>query len=136
MKILQFMFLIWRQWAKAFCSMFPSFLKKWSFNLYLKLLSEFTNVRSIGQLFQTIGVRYNNFFWPEHMFLKGCFSLKTEDHIFAWFWPDCVHVSWKYRGQVSLKNLKVVEQRYWLKLSCREPVNFFKVFHSNLTSII
>ena len=79
--------------------------KKWSFNLHLKLLSEFANFRSVGKLFQTIGVRYDKFFWPEHVFLKGCFSFKTEDLVFAWFWPDCLYISWKYRGQVSLKNL-------------------------------
>ena len=27
------------------------------------------------------------------------------------------NISWKYRGQVSLKNLKVLEQNYWLNLS-------------------
>ena len=79
--------------------------RKWSFNLRLKLWSEFANSRSVGKLFQTIGVRYDNFFWPEHVFLKGCFRFKTEDLVFAWFWPDCLYISWKYRGQVSLKNL-------------------------------
>ena len=78
--------------------------KKWSFNLHLKLLSEFANFRSVGKLFQTIGVRYDKFFWPEHVFLKGCFSFKT-DLVLTWFWPDCLYISWKYRGQVSLKNL-------------------------------
>ena len=97
--------------------MFLSFLKKWSSNLCLKLLSEFANFRSVGKLFQTTGVRYDKSFWPEHVFLKGCFSFKTEDLVFAWFWPDCLYISWKYRGQVSLKNLKALEQRYWLNLS-------------------
>ena len=97
--------------------MFLSFLKKWSFNLCLKLLSEFANFRSVGKLFQTIGVRYDKFFWPDHVFLKGCFSFRKEDLVFAWFWPDCLYISWKYRGQVSLKILKALEQRYWLNPS-------------------
>ena len=97
--------------------MFLSFLKKWSFNLCLKFLSGFAKFRSVGKLFQTIGVRNDKFFWPLHVFLKGCFSLKTEDLVFAWFWPDCLYISWKYRGQVSLKNLKALEQRCWLNLS-------------------
>ena len=97
--------------------MFLSFLKKWSFKLCLKLLSESANFRSVGKLFQTIGVRYDTSFWPEYVFFKRCFSFKTEDLILAWFWPDCLYISWKYRGQVSLKNLKALEQRYWLNLS-------------------
>ena len=99
--------------------MFLSFLKKLSFNLRLKLLSEFANFRSVGKLFQTIGVRYDKFFWPEHMFLKECFSFKTDDLVFAWFWPDClyIYILSKYSGQVSLKNLKALEQSYWLNFS-------------------
>ena len=97
--------------------MFLSFLKKWSFNLCLKLLNEFANFRSVSKLFQTIGARYDTFFWAEHVFLKQCFSFKTEDLEFAWFWPDCLYISWKYKGQVSLKSWKALEQRYWLILS-------------------
>ena len=41
----------------------------------------------------------------------------TGDLVFAWFWSDCLYISWKNRGQVSLKNLKALEQRYWLNLS-------------------
>ena len=58
-----------------------------------------------------------NFFWPEHVFLKGCFSFKIEDLVFAWFWPDCLCIPWKYRRQIFLKNLKTLEQRYSLNLS-------------------
>ena len=97
--------------------MFLSFLKKWSLNLCLKLLSEFANFMSLGKLFQTIGIRQDKFFWPEHVFLKGCFSFKTEDLVFAWFWPDYLYISWNYRGEIFLKNLKALEQRYWLNLS-------------------
>ena len=92
------------------------FLEKNGFSICLKLLREFANFRSVGKLFQTIGVRYDNFFWSEHVFLKECFSFKTENLAFAWFWPDCLYTSWKYRGQVSLKILKALEQRYWLNL--------------------
>ena len=28
-----------------------------------------------------------------------------------------IYISWRYRGQVSLQNLKVLEHRYWLNLS-------------------
>ena len=72
-----------RQQAKTSCSMFLRSLKKWFFNLCLKLLSEFVNFRSIGKIFQTICVGYDNFFRPEHVFLKGCFSFKTEVLVFA-----------------------------------------------------
>ena len=43
--------------SQVSCSMFLSFLKKWSFNFDLKLLIEFASFRSFGKLFQTIGVR-------------------------------------------------------------------------------
>ena len=109
--------------------MFLRSLKKRFFNLCLKLLSEFVNFRSIRKLFQTIGVGYDKFFLPEHVFLKGCFSFKTEDLVFAWFWPDCQYVSRKYRDQVYLKNLKVLEQRYWLNLpQTRKQSIFSKSF--------
>ena len=113
-----------------FCYMFLSFLKKWSFNGCLKLLSEFANFRSVCKLFRTIGGKYDKFFWSEHVFLKGCFSFKTEDLVFAWFWPDCLCMSWKYRWQVSLKNLKALEQGYWLHLSETGSPLIFSVFQS------
>ena len=109
-----------------------SFLKKWSFNLCFKLLSEFANFKSVGRLLQTTGVRYDKHFWPEHVFLKGCFSFKTEDLVFAWFWPDCQYVSRKYRDQVYLKNLKVLEQRYWLNLSETGSQLIFSTFFTPL----
>ena len=94
----------------------PSFMKKWSFNLCLKLLREFTNLRPIGKLFQTIGVRCDKLFWPESVFLKGCFSFEVIYPVYAWSWPDCVYISCKYRGQVCLKKLKALEQSDWLDL--------------------
>ena len=106
-----------RQYKKIFGSMFLTFLKKWSFNSCLKLLSEFVNFGSVGKLFETIRVRYDKCFWPEHVFLKGGLSFKTEDLVFAWFWPDCLYISGKCRGQVSLKKREALEQRYWLNLS-------------------
>ena len=57
------------------------------------------------------------FFLLDHVFLKGCFTFKTENLAFAWFWPNCLYISWKNRGQVSLKNLKALEQRHWLNIS-------------------
>ena len=59
------------------------FLKKCSFNLCLRLLIDFANFRSVSNLFETVGVRYDNFFDPNTCFLKDCFSFKTEDLVFA-----------------------------------------------------
>ena len=56
-------------------------------------------------------------FWPEHVLLDGCSSFKTEDLVLIWFLPDGLYKSYKYRGQFSLKNLKALEQMYWLNLS-------------------
>ena len=114
--------IFWHQEAKIFCSMFLSFLQKWPFNLCLKLLSEFANFRSISKLFQTIGVRYDKFFWPEYMFFKGCFSFETEDLVFAWFWPDCLYISWEYRGQVSRKHV------FWSKKFVLSDTNSLEQF--------
>ena len=61
--------------------MFLSFLKKWFFNLCLKLLSELDNFSLIRKLFPTICVRWDKNFWPEQAFFKGYFSFKTEDLI-------------------------------------------------------
>ena len=94
-----------------------TFLGKWSSKLCLKLLSEFASFRSVGKLSKTIGGRYHNFFLLDHVFLKGCFTFKIEDLVFAWFWPDCLYISWKNRGQASLKNLKALEQRHLLNIS-------------------
>ena len=60
------------------------FLEKMIFQLmFEKLLCEFANFRSVGKLFQTIGVRYDKSILPEHVFLKECFCFKTEDLVFA-----------------------------------------------------
>ena len=64
--------------AKISSSMFLSFLRKLSFNLCLKLLSEFTNFKSVGKLFETIGGRYNNFFHQNKCFLKDVLVSKQK----------------------------------------------------------
>ena len=95
------------------------FPKKLIFNLDLKLLSELVNFRSAGKLFETISVGYGKFLWPEHVFLKGYFSFKTEDLILLDF------------GQRKsfLKNLKSVRTKVLINsFTNREVV--FKVFHS------
>ena len=47
-----------------------------------------------GYVIQLVGVKKDSFFWPEHVFLKGCFSFKTEDLMLAWFLTDYIyHVS-------------------------------------------
>ena len=119
-------------------------LKKWSpiiLRLFKNIDIKHYNImnskfRSVGKLFQTIGVRWDKFFWPEHVFLKWCFSFKTEDLVFAWFWPDRLYILWNYKGQVSLKNLKALTKVLIKSFRNQEPVNFFKVFHSNVTSVI
>ena len=105
--------------SKNILFMFLSFLKIWSFNLCLKLLSEFVNFSSVGKLFHTIDVLYDKFFWPEHVFLKACFSFKTEDFdqkIYLILTRLSIYISRKYRGQDSIKNLKVLEEKHWLNL--------------------
>ena len=48
-------------------------------------------------------------------------SFKTEDLVFVWFWPDCPYISWKYRGQVFLRNFY-------------DGVSF-KIFHGNYKNL-
>ena len=67
----------------------------------------------------------DQFFWPEYIFLKGCFSSKMEDIAFAWFWPYCLYILWQYKKLKRLKNLKALEQRYWLNLSETESQLIF-----------
>ena len=113
------------------------FLEKMPFQLLLEIIKWICQLRSVCKLFQTIGVRYDKFFWPEHVFLKECFSFKTEDLLVVLFWPDCLHISWKCRGQVYLKKLKALEQRCWLNpLETRSQLIYSKSFIQNVTSII
>ena len=48
----------------------------------LKLLRLFDNFKHVDKLFQIVGVKKDNVFWPEQMLLDGCFSFKTEDLVF------------------------------------------------------
>ena len=73
--------------------------------------------KHVDKLFQMIGVKQDNVFWPKHVLLDGCFSFKTEDLIFSWYYPNGLCKSYKYRRQFSLKNLKTLEQMHWLNLS-------------------
>ena len=133
------MFLIRRQQARTSCSMFLSFLKKWSFNLCLKLLSELDNFSLIGKLFRTIGVRWDKNFWPEQAFFKGYFSFTTEDLIK--YLLDFDQIAYIYIMKIQrtsfLKKMKSVRARLLTKsFRNREPVKFFKVFNSHVTSVI
>ena len=53
-----------------------SFLKKCSVTLCFKLLRPYDNFRHKGKLFQIVGVKKDNVFWPEHMLFDGCFNFK------------------------------------------------------------
>ena len=111
------------------------FLDIMAFQLMFEIIKWIRQLQIRRQTFPNYWCQIGQIFWPEHGFLIVCFSFKTEDLVFAWFWPDCLYISWKYRGQVSLKNLKALEQRYWLNLS-ETGSQFFKVFYSNVTSVI
>ena len=68
----------------------------------------------MGKLFQNVGVKQDNVFWPEHVLLDRCFSFKTEDLIFISSCPDDLHKSYinTDRGQFSLKKLKAFKQMH------------------------
>ena len=93
------------------------FLEKMIFQLMSEIIKWIRQLQVCQQTAPNYWCRNDKCFWPEHVFLKGCFSFKTEDLVFAGFLPDCLYISWKYRAQASLKNLKALEQRYWLNLS-------------------
>ena len=97
--------------------MFLRSLKKRFFNLCLKLLSEFVNFRSIGKLFQTIGVGTTNFFDQNTCFLKDVLVSKQKFSYLLDF----------DQSTSSFKKFKAVEQRYWLNLSeTGRQLNFSK----------
>ena len=112
------------------------FLEIIVFQLMFEILKWIWQLQVLWQTAPNYWCQIGQFFLPEQVFLIGCFSFKTEDLVFAWFWPDCLYISWKYRGQVSSKNLKGLEQRYWLNLSETGIKLIFSVFLSNVTSII
>ena len=93
------------------------FLEKMIFQLMFEIIKWICQLQVRRQTVPNYSCQIRQFFLPEHVFLRGCFSFKTEDLVFAWFWRDCLYISWKCWEQVSLKNLKVSEQRYWLNLS-------------------
>ena len=71
--------LIRHQKAKTFWSMFLSFLRKWSFNLCLKILSKFANFRSVSKNCSKLLVSdTTNFFEQNTCFLKKSKSIKTK----------------------------------------------------------
>ena len=63
---------------------------------------------------------------------------KCASHHPKWFWPDYIYIASqenkKHKKKLPLENLKVLEQRKWLKnlseTGRRQLANFFKVFHS------
>ena len=69
---------------------------KWIQQVQLRRQTVPNNWCQIGQTFLT----------RIHVFNR-CFSFKT-NLIFAWFWPNCIDISWKYRAQVSLKNFEIL----------------------------
>ena len=69
---------------------------KWIQQAQLRRQTVPNNWSQIGQTFLT----------RIHVF-NSCFSFKT-NLIFAWFWPNCLDISWKYRAQVSLKNFEIL----------------------------
>ena len=93
------------------------FLEKMIFQLMFEIIKWICQLQVRRQTVPNYSCQIRQFFLPEHVFLRGCFSFKTEDLVFAWPWRDCLYISWKCWGQVSLKNLKASEQRYWLNLS-------------------
>ena len=93
------------------------FLEKIIFQFMFEIIKWICQLHVRRQTVPNYSCQIRQFFLPEHVFLRGCFSFKTEDLVFAWSWRDCLYISWKCWGQVSLKNLKASEQRYWLNLS-------------------
>ena len=76
-------------------------------------------------------------FWPEHVFLDGCFSFKTQDLVYIWSCPDGLHKSYKYRGQFPLQKFKSIRTNALIKpFGNREPVYLFKFFYANVTSAV
>ena len=95
-------------------------------------LSEFDNFRSVGKLFQTIGVRQDNFFDQNTCFLKAVLVSKPKISYLL----DFDQIVYIYHKNIEDK-IKSVKTKVLIKsFRNRYPVNFFKVFHSNVTSVI
>ena len=97
--------------------MFLRFLKKWFFNLCLKLLSEFVNVRSVGNCSKLLVSDTTNFFDQNTCCLKDVLVSKQK---FLYLLDFDQRTSF-------LKTFKALEKRYWLNLSETErQLNFSK----------
>ena len=103
--------------SKDIFSHVSKFLEKMVFQLMFEIIMWIRQLQFRRQTVPNYWRQIGQFVWTEHVFLKERFSFKTADLVFAWFWPDCLCKSWKYRGKVSLKNLKALEERYWSNLS-------------------
>ena len=69
------------------------FVEMMVFQLMFRIIKWIRQLQVRRQTVPNYWCQTGQFFWPEHMFLKGCFSFKTEDLVFAWFWPDCLYIS-------------------------------------------
>ena len=91
----------------------------------MKLLSELVNFKSVGKLFETIGA--TNFFDQNTCFLKDILVSKQKISYLLDF----------DQRKSFLKNLKSVRTKVLIKsFTNLEAVNFLKVFHSSVTSLI
>ena len=72
--------------APSLVETFPNIMQQFEIDVdvtpCLKLLRLFDDFKHLGKLFQIVGVKQDNVFWPEHVLLDGCFSFKTEDLVF------------------------------------------------------
>ena len=55
------------------------FPEKMVFQIMFEIVMWIRQLQPAGKLFQTIGVKYGNFFDKYSKFLEGCFSFETED---------------------------------------------------------
>ena len=77
----------------------------------------------MGKLFQTVGVKQDNMFWPEHVLLDGCFSFKMEDLVFTLSCPDGLCKLQKYWRTFFLKNLKKKYSKKFKNLKALEQMH-------------
>ena len=90
--------IIWCQRCNDTLFHVSKFLEKMVFQLTFEIIKWICQLQGRQQTVPNYWHQIGHIFWPEHMF----------DVVFAWFWPDFLYISWKYRGQVSLKNLVVL----------------------------
>ena len=77
----------------------------------------------MGKLFQTVGVKQDNMFWPEHVLLDGCFSFKMEDLVFILSCPDGLCKLQKYWQTFFLKNFKKKYSKKFKNLKALEQMH-------------